>query len=259
MVARHAPESWTGIHRNGGPAWTGIRTQGQISSISINGTSVLSGVEYSSFGPVAKWTWGNGQVYERTYDLDGRIDTLTSGPSTSTYGDLSQVFGYDSLNRLTSANLAAGQSQGFGYDANGNRTSSTINGASTVYTYPSTSHRLASLSGAQTRSFTYDNAGNTIATAGTTYVYDGRGRMKQAGATTYLVNGLGQRVKKSTAGLDTYFAYDEAGHLIGEYDTSGAPIEETLWLGDIPVAVVKPNATSFEVWSSQDSVDTVPA
>jgi RHS repeat-associated protein len=34
------------------------------------------------------------------------------------------------------------------------------------------------------------------------------------------------------------YVYDEAGHLIGEYDASGAVIEETVYLGDIPVAVL---------------------
>jgi RHS repeat-associated protein len=71
--------------------------------------------------------------------------------------------------------------------------------------------------------------------------------MKQAGTATYAINGLGQRVKKNN-GTDVFFAYDEAGHLIGEYDATGAPIEETVWLGDLPVAVVKPNAASFEVF-----------
>ena len=32
--------------------------------------------------------------------------------------------------------------------------------------------------------------------------------------------------------------YDEAGHLIGEYDASGTMIEETVYLGDMPVAVL---------------------
>lgn len=136
--------------------------------------------------------------------------------------------------------------------ANHNRTNATINAASTTYTYPGTSHKLSSLTGATTRSFTYDNAGNITNTAGITYVYDGRGRMKQAGSTTYLINGLGQRVKKSNAG-DVYFAYDEAGRLIGEYDSAGTPIQETLWLGDLPVAVVKPKQPSgfdlFYVWA----------
>ena len=145
------------------------------------------------------------------------------------------------------AALAAGQTQSFTYDAVGNRTNATINAASTSYTYPGTSHKLSSLSGATTRSFTYDNTGSVTASAAITYTYDGRGRMKQAGSTTYLVNGLGQRVKKAGAG-EVYFAYDEAGHLIGEYDANGATIQETIWLGDIPVAVVKPNGGSFTVY-----------
>ncbi len=148
---------------------------------------------------------------------------------------------------MVSANLAAGQTQSFTYDSNSNRTNATINTASTTYNYPSNSHKLSSLSGATTRSFTYDNAGNLTVSAGVTYVYDGRGRMKQAGSTTYLVNGLGQRVKKSS-GSDTFFAYDEAGHLIGEYDASANPIEETIWLGDTPVAVVKPKTGGFDVF-----------
>jgi RHS repeat-associated protein len=177
---------------------------------------------------------------------------LTLGPNTTTYSDLSQVFGYDVLNRLGTANLAAGQTQSFTYDANGNRTNATINAASTTYTYPSTSHKLTSLSGATTRSFTYDNAGNVTVSAGITYTYDGRGRMKQAASVTYLINGLGQRVKKNN-GTDTFFAYDEAGRLIGEYDSTGAPIQETVWLGDLPVAVIKPASPSgftvFYIWA----------
>jgi len=37
--------------------------------------------------------------------------------------------------------------------------------------------------------------------------------------------------------VGTYFFYDEAGHLIGEYNQKGTPIQETVWLGDMPVAV----------------------
>lgn len=40
-----------------------------------------------------------------------------------------------------------------------------------------------------------------------------------------------------TSGI-TYF-YDEAGHLVGEYDQAGKPIQETIYFGDMPVAVLK--------------------
>jgi len=38
------------------------------------------------------------------------------------------------------------------------------------------------------------------------------------------------------------FVYDEAGYLLGEYDGTGAVIQETVWLGDLPVGVLKPGA-----------------
>lgn len=225
----------------------GFDAVGHIASVSVDGVSVLVSARYFPFGGASAWTWGNGEPFSRTFDLDGRVKTITLGPSAGLYADLSEAFSYDSLNRLVTANLAAGQTQSFAYDANGNRTNATINAASTTYTYPSTSHRLASLSGAVTRSFTYDNAGNLASSAGITYTYDGRGRMKQAGTATYAINGLGQRVKKN-GGTDVFFVYDEAGHLLGEYDATGAAIQETVWLGDLPVAVLKPNAASFDVF-----------
>jgi len=40
-------------------------------------------------------------------------------------------------------------------------------------------------------------------------------------------------------GQDTrLFAYDETGHLIGEYTATGQAIQEHIWLGDIPMAVI---------------------
>lgn len=61
--------------------------------------------------------------------------------------------------------------------------------------------------------------------------------------TSYVYNGLGKRVKKSSAGVTRYFAYDEAGHLLGEYDAQGDLVQETVWLGDIPVATLRPDGS----------------
>lgn len=66
--------------------------------------------------------------------------------------------------------------------------------------------------------------------------------------TNYGLNGLGQRVSKSGSGVEPngtrLFAYDEAGHLVGEYDGStGEAIEETVWLNDLPVAILTGSGT----------------
>src|SRR5215472_8264399 len=67
-----------------------------------------------------------------------------------------------------------------------------------------------------------------------TWSYDDRGRMASAtvgGVTThYGINGLGQRISKWASGVPNgglnEYVYDLAGHLIGEYDSSGAIICE---------------------------------
>jgi RHS repeat-associated protein len=56
-------------------------------------------------------------------------------------------------------------------------------------------------------------------------------------------NALGQRVSKTSGSGTVLFAYDEQGHLIGEYGPTGSLIEETVWLGDIPVATLRPGAS----------------
>ena len=58
-----------------------------------------------------------------------------------------------------------------------------------------------------------------------------------SGTVTYAHNGQGQRVVKDD-GSETLFAYDEAGRLIGEYDDTGVPIQETVYFVGAPVAVL---------------------
>ena len=232
-------------------------SQGRIAGISVEATPILSSGQYQPFGPVRKWTWANNQSYAITHDLDGRIQTLTLGPAATGLPDLDQVYGYDSLNRLTAASITGATTtpltENFAYDPIGNRLTNTLNGATTTYTYPTTSHRLQGTSGATAKTFGYDSAGNVTNLNGMTLTYDGRGRLKQAGTTTYKVNGLGQRVKKTTTTATTYFVYDEQGKLIGEYDINGSPIQETIWFNDLPVAVLKPKVGGgyevFYIWA----------
>lgn len=235
-------------------------TNGKLTSITVNGSTLLSGVIHDPFGPVSQWTWGNATLAVRTFDLDGKVTQVDSaGLKTYSYDDafritgiadaadstLSWTYGYDNLDRLTSAGKT-GVTQGWTYDANGNRLTQTGTSASTFTTSP-TSNRLASTSGALTRSYSYDNAGNTTGYSGIAFTYNNRGRMTSATvggvSTSYVYNALGQRVKKSNASLTRYFVYDEAGHLVGEYDGSDALVAETIWFGDIPVAVLKPNGS----------------
>jgi len=242
----------------------GYNTNGQVTSLTLNGsTTILSGITYDPFGPITSWTWGNGTSANRAFDTDGKITQVdnASGASLKNYSyddafritgisdagnsALSWTYGYDNLDRLNAA-TNTGTSQGWTYDANGNRLTQTGSTPST-YTNSSTSNRVSSISGALSRTYGYDTAGNTLSYAGATFTYNHRGRMASAsngGVTaTYTYNALGQRIQRVASGVTTLFAFDEAGHLIGEYTSSGAFIQETVWLGDTPIATLRPNGS----------------
>ena len=237
-------------------------------------TKILTGVGYTALSQFGNWVWGDGTPYRRVFDGYGRLisyplgnpnGTAASagvvrtlafdaagrivGYSHSVAPNWDQIFSYDGLDRLTSATLTAGNTYGYAYDATGNRTQTTINGTPYASTVSATSNWYTNVATAAGGSTTqgYDAAGHLTADAGGTYGYSGRGRLNselRAGNTfSYLYNALEQRVYKGgpasiiTTGK-SYYAYDEAGHLIGEYDSTGNAVYETVYLGDMPVAAL---------------------
>ena len=54
----------------------------------------------------------------------------------------------------------------------------------------------------------------------------------------------------------SYYVYDEAGHVIGEYDASGNPVQEHIYLGDRPVAVVQNGNASAVDYVTTDQLNT---
>jgi RHS repeat-associated protein len=234
-------------------------SNGRVSSVTLNGsTTILSGVIHDPFGPIAGWTWGNSTLAARVYDLDGNLTDLDSAGAYSYHYDnafritgiddlansaKSWTYGYDSLDRLNAASTSA-TSIGFTYDANGNRVTRTGSSAAT-YTVPATNNRVTAIAGTPSRTYGYDAAGSVTSYTGAVFSYTDFGRLGSATVgtitTSYTLNALGQRVRKSNATSTTLFVYDEAGHLVGEYDGSGALVQETVWLEDVPVATLRPN------------------
>jgi len=245
----------------------GYNTNHQIVSVAVNGTTILSGTSYEPFGSVHGWNWGNATTESRTYNTDGLVSQIAQIETTNygydnanriatitntNNGIYSWTYGYDALDRLNSA-VQTNQTYGYTYDADGNRLTQTGTYPWTL-TPSTTSNRLASTTGgAQNRTYSYDAAGNVLGNTASTLTYYNRGRMKTAkvgsSTTTYLLNALGQRIKKSggTAGTVLYM-YDEAGHLLGEYTSTGALTQETVWLGDTPVATLRPNGSAITIY-----------
>ena len=221
---------------------------------------VVSSVLYQPFGGVKGYTLGNGQVYSRGIDLDGRIASYTLGAQSFGigYDAASRIqfisdfansantnnYDYDSLDRLTQA-VTPSTPYAYSYDAVGNRISRAAGASTDTYAYSSSSNRIASVtpSSGPVRSFVFDANGSTTADGNNSYAYDTRGRLVQAvssvGTTSYRVNALGQRIRKTNSLGDTVFHYDTRGHLIAETDAAGGVKRELIYLGDIPVGVVQ--------------------
>lgn len=242
-------------------------TDGRVLEISVNGQVIVAEIEHHLFGEPSAWRTPAGR-YQRSFDLDGRIGSYTRAAATTVlqYDAAGRIVGqgdwtyrYDDLDRLAEAD--GNQRLNWQYDATGNRTQQqTIVGAmqvATLYSIEATSNRLASIDGSARQ---YDAVGNTTGADGKTFVYNGRNRMsevRQGGVTLarYAYNALGERVCVASSGGSCptqtnagsnfrQYVYDEGGHLIGEYDSNGGLIAEHLWLGDTPVAVLKPATTA---------------
>ncbi len=199
-------------------------TNHRVTNITINGTPLLSQVSYTPFGAVSGWQWASGLTTTRTYDTDGRIQAIASAGQTSYayYGD-------GTLETVTSDSPAV-------------FTTATVGTSIT----PSTgSNQLSSISGGISRSYSYDSAGHVSNDGTHTFIYNDAGRLITATTagvtTTYTYNAFGQRVRKVSPSGTVYFVYDEAAHLIGEYDGNDNLIEELVWMGDIPVASIRPS------------------
>ena len=258
-------------------------TNGQLSGLALkaNATAaavnLITNIQWEPFGAAKSWLWQTGastQAHDRTYDSSGRLvryrlgnvirdigydaaDRITAythydATTAAAQAALNQSFGYDELGRLTSV-VTASTSWTIGYDASGNRTSVTQGASTRAYTTAATSNRLTNLSN-PANAFGYDVAGNiltgnTASVAYTaTYALENRLATMKVGnvTTTYAYDAMGQRVRKfgKTTASTVLFAYDQSGHLLGEYDNTGAALTEYVWLGDEPIAIFTPNGTN---------------
>ncbi len=247
-------------------------TIGRVTEVGATPTAgtrqvLLKNLSYHPFGPASGWQYGNDRTLSRTLNLnyqpgvvqDEDVGGLSVGYEFDAVGNLKWLrdgdqseppqreYGYDGLNRLTQTKdgSTAAVLQAYGYDKTGNRTSATVSGTTTTYTYPTDKHRLSQV-GTNVR--TYDANGNTTQIAGTPtrdFVYGDHNRMTQAlqgGSVTsnYAYNGAGEQVRRFLGSANTYAVYDEAGHWIGDYGNGGAtaPAQQAIWFGGMPVGIL---------------------
>lgn len=149
--------------------------------------TLLRNAQYYPFGPVSRWTYGNGRTLARSLNqnyLPGFVEDTRPGGLSEGYwfdavGNLQSLqradqsapskrtYAYDGLDRLTGVRdgATAALLQGYEYDGTGNRTRETEGNTVRDYAYVADTHRLASAAGLSRQ---YDDAGNTTRIGPTT-------------------------------------------------------------------------------------------
>jgi RHS repeat-associated protein len=257
--------------------WT--YANGRATDISLSQTStssatpLLSQIVFTADGAAARsWNWAMSSgafANSRTFDTSGRMlrypvggvyrdltydaaDRITRfdyraiGSGAAVPG-IAVQFGYDANGRLTSANSPV-FNESLEYDASGNWNSTAMLAyAKAENTIDSNSNRLSAAS-YPTRLYNYDAAGNGTSPGMGAAWYNSANLLdsvsNQAGITHYLYNGDRQRVAKLSLAIASggrQFFYDQAGHLLGEYDLNGTAVMEFVWLGDMPVVALTPD------------------
>jgi RHS repeat-associated protein len=196
------------------------------------------------------------------YDDAGRITRYTHSVLGVAQPALQQDFVYDGLGRLTSTTQGT-SSAGYVYDASGNRLDLVLSATHYATTISPTSNRMLTAQGTSggvlaAQTLGYDASGNLTTYNGGPqgFTYSDRGRRATSIVTngtgttniSYWYNALEQRVRKSgvtniVPSGAAHYVYDEEGHLLGEYDATGIPLYEVIWIGDMPLGVIKQTST----------------
>ncbi|HEV2621832.1 MAG TPA: hypothetical protein VGU65_07070 [Frateuria sp.] len=218
--------------------------------------SYATGVGYFPNGQVEGFTYGNGRSYlaqqnarqltsnftdgvgsaldlseDLTYDADGNITSVND----LTGGLRSKSFGYDALNRLTSAsapNLYG--TENYTYDPINNLRTRLTAGQTLAYNYDATNKLTTITQGASTiNSFLYNPQGDVIARGNTTLAFDGKHQLASLpGVESYSYDAAGRRVvKQPISGAPTYYFYDQAGQLMYQYAPGAATTTNYIYLG----------------------------
>ena len=168
-------------------------------SVSSSGTTYVGSTSYLPFGPQTQLIFGNGTTSTMSYDvryrpvenkLAGGAGVIADyGYSEDALGNVTAIrdlvdpsynrsFGYDDLNRLTSANTGGSLwgNGSYAYDAMGNMTALALGSARTSsLAYSGTLPKLSAVTeNGSTRAVGYDAAGNEQTVGAATYTYSPR-------------------------------------------------------------------------------------
>jgi RHS repeat-associated protein len=169
---------------------------------------------------------------------NGNVQSITDQMNSAR----NQTFGYDQLNRLSSA-VETAWGLSFGYDSYGNllQQNVTLGTAGSLNLSVNTNNQITGTG------FSYDAAGHLTADGTNAYTYDGAGGLSSVnnGAATYTYDPSELRVRKDVGG--TYTEYVRVlGHVIAERDSTGN-WTDYIFMGDRRIARAADYDTSVAI------------
>ena len=208
---------------------TGVTAQPQGAS---QPATVLSQIAYQPFGPPSGMSYGNGVRDTRTFDLDYRLTSLSDAGNQQVQ---KLTYAYNPANDAVSIadGVTPANSQSFGYDGLDRLTSATGGYGNLTYTYDAAGNRLTEGSAPAN----LDGLGSVTA-----FSYNQAGRLASASAgpqqlTQYAYDAFGHRLSKTgaTTGM-SFLQYDRGGDLLEETDGQGKPRVDYVYLYGVPIA-----------------------
>src|SRR5579863_154027 len=186
-----------------------------------------------------------GRVTNYAYDPSGNL-TRTAYPNGTT-----ATFSYEPANRLTRIVNALKNLRpvvlGYRLDAVGNRTSFSVDGIATRFSYDALNELTGAQLGPIRSAWTYDAAGNRTSETGPGFspvasTYNSDDRLLNSGETTFAYDADGNQIlKQPTHGPATTYEYDAANRLIAatvgtttstfDYDGDGNRISQSVATG----------------------------
>lgn len=262
-TVNYAPDAW-GRPTQAGSYATGVSyfPDGTLEGFTHgNGVSYLA--EQNARLLTKNFTYGAGSTLalseDRAFDADGNVTAVTDLVD----GTRSKSFGYDALNRLTSASAAhLYGTVSYSYDPLNNLRTRLSGGVSESYNYDA-GNKLASITqGASTLdSYSYNPQGDAIVQNGVAANYDAKHQLTGiSGNDRYAYDAAGRRVSKQVAGgATTYYFYDQAGQLMYQYAPSEGTATNYIYLGakliahDVNVQLAPPGGIGFSANPSNGS------